>query len=159
MKWLNQLLEGRSEQERFTLIVGAAVAVPLIIWLMLWQPLLSARDSAEKRLEQRRSSYVWMQQAAQQLQSARGSVSGSALSGSPQQQITRAASALAINVNRIEPQSAGRYSLWVASTDYTSAVQLIEALSAAGMTLHSANMSLLDVPGSVSLRASVGSEG
>ena len=159
MKWLNQLLEGRSEQERLTLIAGVALALPLLIWLIVWQPLLAARDNAQTRLEQRRTSYVWMQQAATQLQSARGSVPAGAMSGSPQQQITRAAAALAINVNRIEPQSAGRYSLWVASTDYTSAVQLIEALSAAGMTLYSANMSLLDVPGSVSLRASVGGEG
>ena len=68
MKWLNQLLEGRTEQERLTLIAGAAVAVPLIIWLLLWQPLLAARDNAQTRLEQRRGSYVWMQQAASQLQ-------------------------------------------------------------------------------------------
>ena len=159
MKWLNQLLEGRTEQERFTLFAGAAVALPLMIWLMLWQPLLAARDNAETRLEQRRSSYVWMQQAAKQLQSVRGRVPAGAVSGSPQQLITRAAAALSINVSRLEPQSSGRYSLWVASTDYTSAVQLIEALSVAGMILYSVNMSLLDVPGNVSLRASVGSEG
>ena len=159
MKWLNQLLEGRTEQERITLIAGAAVAVPLMVWLLLWQPLLVARDNAETRVEQRRSSFVWMQQAAKQLQAAHGNGAASARSGSPQQQITRAAAALGINVNRIEPQSAGRYSLWVASTDYTSAVQLIEALSTTGMTLYSVNMSVLDVPGSVSLRASVGGEG
>ncbi len=159
MKWLNQLLEGRTEQERLTLIAGAAVAVPLIIWLLLWQPLLAARDIAQTRLEQRRGSYVWMQQAASQLQAAHGNVPTGALSGSPQQQITGAAAALGVNVNRLEPQSAGRYSLWVASTDYKSAVRLVEALSVAGMTVYSVNMSLLDVPGNVSLRASVGGAG
>jgi general secretion pathway protein M len=159
MKWLNQLLDGRTEQERFTLIAGMALAVPLIIWLMIWQPLLSARENAQTRVDQRRSSYLWMQQAATQLQAAHGNVPASALSGSPQQQITRAAAALGVNVNRLEPQSAGRYSLWVASTDYTSAVQLVESLSVAGMTIFTVNMSLLDTPGIVSLRASVGSAG
>jgi len=160
MKALNQLLEGRSERERIILIAGVVVAIPLMVWLLLWQPLLNARSSAESRVEQRRSAYVWMQQAAEQFQMVRGRVpQASSGAGSPQQQITGAAAALAINVNRIEPQSSGRYSLWVANTDYSSAVRLIEALSVSGMTVYSVNMSLLDVPGNVSLRASVGSEG
>ena len=157
MKLIDRLLEGRNERERQILIIGAIAAIPLIIWMLIWQPLLKANEAAEARLDQRRQSYAWMQQAAATVTAMRGSVSQSAaLTGSPQQQITGAAAALAVNINRIEPQSGGRYSVWVAKTDYSSAVQFIETLSVAGMTLYSANMTLLDSPGSVSLRASLG---
>ena len=157
MKLIDRLLEGRNERERQILIIGGILAIPLIIWMLIWQPLLKANSAAETKLEQRRKAYAWMQQAAAQIQSMRGSVPQSAaLSGSPQQQITGAAAALSININRIEPQSSGRYSVWVAKTDYSSAVQFIETLSVAGMTLYSANITLLDSPGSVSLRASLG---
>ncbi|MBQ0796671.1 type II secretion system protein M [Zhongshania sp.] len=157
MKLIDRLLEGRNERERQILIIGAIVAIPLIIWMLIWQPLLKANEAAEARLDQRRQSYAWMQQATARVTAMRGSVSQSAaLTGSPQQQITGAAAALAVNINRIEPQSGGRYSVWVAKTDYSSAVQFIETLSVAGMTLYSANMTLLDSPGSVSLRASLG---
>ncbi|WP_269619339.1 type II secretion system protein M [Zhongshania sp. BJYM1] len=157
MKYINRLLEGRNERERQILLIGGSVAIPLLIWMLIWQPLLKANSTAEARLEQRRQSYTWMQQAASQIQSMRGTVpQAAALSGSPQQQITGAAAALSVNINRIEPQSSGRYSIWIAKTDYSSAVQFIETLSVAGMTLYSANITLLDVPGSVSLRASLG---
>jgi general secretion pathway protein M len=157
MKLLDRLLEGRNERERQIVIIGGALAIPLIIWMVIWQPLLSANSAAETRLEQRRGSYAWMQQASSKIQSMRGSGSQSAaISGSPQQQITGAAAALSVNINRIEPQSSGRYSVWVARSDYSSAVRFIETLSVAGMTLHSANITLLDSPGSVSLRASLG---
>ncbi|MBQ0761052.1 MAG: type II secretion system protein M [Gammaproteobacteria bacterium] len=157
MKLLDRLLEGRNERERQILIIGGALAIPLIIWMLIWQPLLKANSAATSRLEQRRQSYAWMQQAASEVQAMRGVVPQSAaLSGSPQQQITGAAAALAVNINRIEPQASGRYSVWIAKTDYSSAVQFIETLSVAGMTLYSANMTLLDLPGSVSLRASLG---
>ncbi|CAA0087243.1 Uncharacterised protein [Zhongshania aliphaticivorans] len=158
MKILNQLLEGRNERERQILILGIGFAVPLIIWLLIWQPLLKANSVAATRLEQRRISYAWMQSAASQMKSVKGGSSSraAAVSGSPQQQITGAATARGLNVNRIEPQSSGRYSVWVAKTDYSSAIQFIETLLVTGMTLHSVNLTLLDSPGSVSLRASLG---
>jgi general secretion pathway protein M len=155
--FLKSLLEGRSERDQHILIGGTVIVLMLLLWLLIWQPLLTASSSAESKLEQRRKAYVWMQEAASQINSARGSGAQRGNSGvSPQQQITGAASALGININRIEPQSTGRYSVWVASTEYNSAVRFIESLTVNGMQLHSVNMSLLDLPGMVSLRVSVG---
>lgn len=157
MKSLNALLDGRSERERWILLGGIFAGIPLLVWLLLWQPLLDARASAEERLTQRQQIYSWMQGAAAQVTAARGrGQSLGTVSGSPQQQITSAARQFGVNISRIEPQSNGRFLVQVAMTDYNSAVRFIDALLMAGMPLDSLSMGRLDVPGRVSLRATLG---
>lgn len=157
MKALNALLDGRSDRERWILLAGLFAGIPLLVWLLVWQPLLDARASAAERLAQRQQVYSWMQGAAAQIREARDrGQSPSVLGGSPQQQITSAARQFGVNISRIEPQSNGRYLVQVAMTDYNSAVRFIDALLMAGMPLDSLSIGLLDSPGRVSLRASLG---
>ncbi len=146
----------RTERERQILLLGLLCGVPLTIWLALWQPLLSARAEGADKLQQRRQTYVWMKESAATINANQSSGLSHTLSGSPQQQITAAAAKQGITLNRIEPLSGGRYSIWVSVADYGSAVRFVDALLNAGLSLESLNMSLLDVPGTVSLRASFG---
>ena len=78
MKSLNALLDGRSERERWILLGGIFAGIPLLVWLLLWQPLLDARASAEERLAQRQQIYSWMQGAAAQVTPRAGEGSHSA---------------------------------------------------------------------------------
>lgn len=156
MKQFQAYLASRTERERQILILGLVFGLPLLLWLGLWQPLLNAKAGGATTLEQRRDAYVWMQQAAATIVANQGSASRSSLSGSPQQRITTAASKQGISLSRIEPLSGGRYTVWVSSTDYTSAVYFVDSLISSGLSLESLSMNLLDVPGTVSLRASFG---
>ncbi|MGB1907390.1 MAG: type II secretion system protein GspM [Spongiibacter sp.] len=158
MKSLSAMFNGRSEREQQILAAGILVGIPLLVYLLIWQPLLDGRRAAAERLEQRQQSYIWMQNAAAQIRAAQGNGQRLAFTGSPQQQITSAARQYSINISRIEPQSGGRYSVWVARCDYNNAVQFIDALLASGIALQSLSMNLLDVPGNVSLRLSLGGE-
>ncbi len=160
MNSVRNWLDSRSERERLIVALGVFAGVPLLIWLALWQPLLEARSASAERLEQRRENYIWMQGAAAQIAAARssGRQLGAASAGSTQQQITSAARQYSLAISRIEPQSAGRYSVQISTADYNSAVRFIDALVASGVPLHSLSMSRLDVPGKVSLRVSLGGE-
>lgn len=155
-QYLDKLLDGRSEREQMILLGGMVIAALLIVWLAVVQPLFKAHAQAESRLQQRQQNYVWMQQAAAQIKAAGGSASSTALSGSPQQQITGAARQLDIKLTRIEPQNSGGYSVWIARSDYNAAVRFVDTLSRSGLTVETVNINLLDVPGTVSIRVVVG---
>ncbi|MBD2858555.1 type II secretion system protein M [Spongiibacter sp. KMU-158] len=155
MKSIQQYFASRTERERQILILGTVFGLPLLIWLALWQPMLQARASGEEKLLQRRQTYEWMQQSAATIKANQGGAKTVA-SGSPQQKITAAAAQHTITLTRIEPMSNGRYTLWVSAADYNSAVHFVDALLRAGLTLESLSMNQLDVPGTVSLRASFG---
>lgn len=157
MNKLNAYLASRTERERQILLLGVGLGVPLLVWMLIWQPLLKARDASAERLSQRQQSYLWMQEAAAKITAARGNGSAvTAVSGSPQQQITAAARDIGIKLSRIEPQSDGRYSVWVARSDYNAVIRFIDVLNQAGLPPDSLSINLLDVPGMVSLRASFG---
>lgn len=157
MNKLKAYFASRTERERQILFLGLGLGIPLLVWMLIWQPLLKARDAGAERLSQRQQSYLWMQEAAATITASRGGErTAAAVSGSPQQQITAAARDIGIKLSRIEPQSDGRYSVWVARSDYNAVIRFIDVLNQTGLPPDSLNINLLDVPGVVSLRASFG---
>ena len=159
MTLLDKLLEGRDERERLILLGGIALAIPLCIWLLIWQPLLKSSAASEEKLAQKHDAYLWMQQASAQIRAAAPAGKRAVAAGSPQELITRAGREHRLNISRIEPQSGGRYSLWLASADYNDAVRFIDTLLQSGLTIDSVTMAQLGVPGTVSLRLNLGSAG
>ncbi|WP_374973549.1 type II secretion system protein GspM [Spongiibacter marinus] len=159
MNALMNWFESRNERERTILLAGLIAGVPLLIWLAVWQPLISAKQQSSERLEQRREAYLWMQDAAAKVRAAqRSGRKVTTVTGSTQQQITSAARQYTVAISRIEPQSSGRYAVQVSNSDYNNIVRFIDALVASGMPLHTVSMSRLDVPGKVSLRVVLGGE-
>lgn len=155
MKQLDKLLADRTESERLTLLVGALVAIPLFVWLLVWQPLLSASASAETKLAQKQKSHQWMLGAAAQIKALAPRGTQRAL-GSPSQLITSAGREQGISINRIEPQSGGRFNVWIARADYNAAVRFVDVLISSGLVVENATMAGVDVPGIVSVRLTVG---
>ena len=156
MDWRNidWKLSERTESERRTVYIGVALGIPLIIWLAIWQPLLSWRSAAEQRYEGRLQTLEWMQSAAATIQAHRqsGRQVGTAFRGSPEQLVTRSASALALAISRIEPSGEGRYNVFLADADYKSFIRFVDELQKQGMIIESLTMGQLPQAGRVSVR-------
>ena len=88
MNALMNWFESRNERERTILLAGLIAGVPLLIWLAVWQPLISAKQQSSERLEQRREAYLWMQDAAAKVRAAqRSGRKVTTVTGSTQQQM------------------------------------------------------------------------
>lgn len=150
-------LADRTPRERLILTVGAALAVPMIIWLLVWQPLLKGRDEAEKKVQARQQTLEWMRGAAAQVKALRASgVSASGVQQPPQQLVTSAAAQHKLLINRIEPAGGNRYNLWLAEADYLAVVRFIDTLQSRGVAVDAMSLSRQPGPGLVSVRLSVG---
>ena len=147
-------LSRHSERERRTVFIGVAVGIPLIVWLAIWQPLLSWRAEAEQRYESRQQTLEWMQSAAATIQAHRsaGKTGSMAFSGSPEQMITRSASALGLAISRIEPSGERRFNVFFADAPYKQFLQFVDQLQKQGLIIESLTMGQLPQPGQVSIR-------
>lgn len=65
--WLNQL----EPREQRVLIGGTFLTIGLLTYFMLWQPLLEAQHNLLTRVAAQQATFVWMQNAAQQIQQLR----------------------------------------------------------------------------------------
>lgn len=155
MSRFEKLLDGRTEQERRTLAIGAAVALPLFVYLLVWQPLLSGAAQAAEKAQQKQQAYEWMLGAAEQIRAlAPRGVTNNV--GSPQQLITSAGREQGITFNRIEPQSGGRFNVWIAGCDYNACVQFLDTVISRGLLVNDMTLSRLATPGTASLRVTLG---
>lgn len=156
MDWrsIDWKLTQRTERERKTVYIGVALGIPLIIWLAIWQPLLSWRADAEQRYESKLQTLEWMHSAAVKIRAHRqfGKPGSAAVSGSPEQMITRAASVLGLAISRIEPSGEQRFNVFFADAGYKQFLQFVEQLQKQGLVIESLTMGQLPQPGQVSIR-------
>lgn len=156
MDWRNidWKLPQRTERERRTVYIGVALGVPLIIWLAIWQPLLSWRETAEQRYDGRVHTLEWMQSAAAKIRSHRqsGTSDSTAFSGSPEQMITRSAALHGLSISRIEPSGEQRFNVFFTEASYKQFLQFVGQLQKQGLIIDSLTMGQLPQPGQVSVR-------
>lgn len=148
-------LAARSPRERRILIAAAALGIPMLVWLSIWQPLLKMRADAEQKVAQSRVALEWMQRASAQVKSLRGQPSAGQPRGAPNQRITRAAQVLQLSISRIEPAGNNRFNLWLADADYKNTVRFLDTLQQQGFNIDSLTMAQQGGPGMVSVRMSI----
>lgn len=148
-------LADRTPRERRIVIGAVALGIPLLVWALIWQPLLGMHARAEAGVEQRRDTLEWMQQASVRVKALQGRhTGGTTRGGPPNQRITRAAQSLQLSIARIEPAGNNRFNLWLAEADYRNAVRFFDALQQQGFTIDSLTMARQS-PGTVSVRLSI----
>lgn len=156
MDWkaIDWKLSQRTESERRTVYIGVAVGIPLIVWLAIWQPLLSWRAQAEQSYNSRQQTLEWMHSAAAKIRSHRqsGKPGAAVIGGSPEQMITRAASVRGLAISRIEPSGEQRYNVFFADAPYNQFLQFVDQLQKQGLVIESLTMGQLPQPGRVSIR-------
>ena len=69
---MKQWYAGLNSRERRILIGGAIALIILLIYLLVWEPLVSKRAQLQTSVEAQRNTYVWMQGAASQIKKLSG---------------------------------------------------------------------------------------
>ncbi|WP_372749139.1 type II secretion system protein GspM [Litorivivens sp.] len=156
MQWrdIDWKLSQRTARERQIVFGGVAVAIPLLVWALIWQPLLDWRADEARRFEAKRQTLEWMHGAAAQIEAYRkaGRASGNRIAGSPEQVITRSAASLGLSVSRIEPSGDRRYNVFFTTADYKNFLRFVDQLQQQGLSIESLTMGQLPQPGQVSVR-------
>lgn len=156
MNWrdIDWKLSQRTERERQIVYGGVAIAIPLLVWALIWQPLLQWRTTEERRAESKQQTLEWMRGAAAQIEMYRraGRAANAGIAGSPEQLITRSAASLGLAVSRIEPSGDRRFNVFFAAADYKNFLKFIHQLQQQGLSIESLTMGQLPQSGQVSVR-------
>jgi general secretion pathway protein M len=100
--------KGQGERDRRVLVGGAAVAVLLLGWALVWHPLAGAREGLRLRVERQREDLAWMRRSAGELgtlqaRDARGQVDRQGKSLLALADVTARGAGLAGALKRVEP--------------------------------------------------------
>nr|WP_246386860.1 type II secretion system protein M [Litorivivens lipolytica] len=158
---LNQIdwrMSGRTPRERQIVLGAVIIGIPLIVWALIWQPLLDWRSSEQQRLESRQRTLEWMQGAAAKIEGYRrsGRQSTGRSGGSPEQSITRTAAALGLSLSRMEPGGDQRFNVFFSDAEYKNLLRFLHQLQEQGLVIESLTMGQLPQAGHVSVRMTLG---
>ena len=160
MNWreIDWRMTQRTPRERQIVYGALAIGIPLLIWALIWAPLLDWRASEQQRLTARQNTLEWMQGAAAKIELYRrsGRNSGAPVSGSPEQQITRTAASLGLALSRIEPGGEQRFNVFFADANYQNLLRYLHQMQEQGLVIESLTMGQLPQPGQVSVRMTLG---
>lgn len=126
--------EGLGTRERFILIAGTLVLAPLLLWAILWRPLVGSVTRLEQEVSAQRENLRWMQNAANELQQLRGGASqaGAGLGGrsllAVVDQSARTAG-LGAGLKRIEPDGADAVRVRLEGVAFDTLVTWLDQLS------------------------------
>lgn len=149
IQWWSSL---QSREQRLVTGAGVVVVIGLFYWV-LWQPLHSARDTQQQKVEAAQRQLSQLQQLLPQLQAAgAGTVSRS---GSVAQIISNSARSSGIRVSRMQPQNQ-QLTLVLEDVSFEQLLGWLHALHYQhGVQLISLDVALADKPGMVRVRRMV----
>ncbi|MFN2308948.1 MAG: type II secretion system protein GspM [Gammaproteobacteria bacterium] len=125
--------DGLGERERLILGVSTLLAVPLLVWALLWWPLAGAVERVEQEVAEQREQLRWMQAAAAEVSQLRGSGAQAAGLGGRSllavvDQSARAAG-LGAGLKRVEPESADAVRVRLEGVSFDAVVTWLDVLS------------------------------
>jgi general secretion pathway protein M len=115
-------------RERSILLLGVPLAILLLGWALLWQPLGRAQLELDKRVQQLNSDLAWMRQSAAQLSGATQvvpSFSGSALSAV---ETGLTAARLTAGLKQLSPVGEGRVRVVLEAVSFDALLAWLEQL-------------------------------
>jgi general secretion pathway protein M len=128
---LQRWYQSLADREKLLLLAAAMIALILLLWGLVWQPLSNHNQQLRNSLQQKASQLAWMQQAAEQIKTLQQNARPVA-SGSLQQRLTRNASQLGIDLSRIQNSNDGQLKVWIDKTEFNRLLQLIDQLAQQG---------------------------
>lgn len=149
--------DGLGTRERLILIAGVAVVVPLLLWALLWRPLVGGVERLEADVATQREQLRWMQNAAAEIDQLRGSGAQAAGLGGRSllavvDQSARGAG-LGSGLKRIEPESADAVRVRLEGVSFDAVVTWLDELSRQfGVYASLVSIEREPVPGQVSVR-------
>ena len=135
----------REARERYILLAGAVVLLPLLWYLLLAEPLYAREQRAVSRLQSARSAYREMQEIHDQVLARRGKTARTASapkdSGQRLSLATRLAEQQGLKdvIGRISPRTDGSFSLWLRPRPFNELAPWLITLREQGIRIVSMN--------------------
>lgn len=150
--------DGLGTRERLILIGGVAIVVPLLLWALLWRPLVGGVERLEQDVATQREQLRWMQNASAEIDRLRGSGAQAAagLGGrsllAVVDQSARGAG-LGNGLKRIEPESTDAVRVRLEGVGFDAVVTWLDQLSRQfGVYASLVSIEREPTPGQVSVR-------
>ncbi len=148
--WLQQ----KTSREQLILIAGLGVVLIVLVWQLLWQPMLQAMTLSAQRATNAEQSLLAVRSLAQELAAARAT-SASDASGSSNlaQSLDESASALGLRIASLEP-TADNSSVSLRLNDVamtTVLAWLYDIENSGAMSIDALTLSPVATPGNVSV--------
>lgn len=149
--------DGLGTRERLILAAGALIVVPLLLWALLWRPLVGGVERLERDVEAQREQLRWMQNAAAEINQLRGSGAQAAGLGGRSllavvDQSARGAG-LGSGLKRIEPESADAVRVRLEGVSFDAVVTWLDELSRQfGVYASLVSIERETTPGQISVR-------
>lgn len=116
---LQQWFDGLQSRERLLVMLGGAVLVLLILYLMIWDPMFTRYHTLKKTVAEQQETLAWMQKAAGQIKALQGTASTGSAQGlggrsllSVVDQSARSGG-LGSSIKRIEPDGKKGVKVWL----------------------------------------------
>lgn len=153
--------EGLATRERLILLSGGALLTVMLLWALLWQPLVSEVRRMENEVAAQRENLRWMQASAAELQQLRGGgaqatagLGGRSLLGVADQSARSAG--LGSGLKRIEPDGADAVRVRLEGVSFDKVILWLDGLARdAGVIASSVTVERTEAPGLVNVRLSL----
>lgn len=134
-QWWSQ----RQARERWTLAAGTLVALLVLAWALVWEPLVDSRDALRADVQRQAAELAWMRPAVSEAM-ARGGVDAPVADGRSLLARLDAGvreAGLGNQLVAVEPQGNGRVSVRLSQADFDRFALWLEQQVRAGLTVES----------------------
>ncbi|MGD8567471.1 MAG: type II secretion system protein M [Gammaproteobacteria bacterium] len=130
-EWYNNL----EPRERRILLIGAAVLIIAMLYLLAWEPLVNKSAALRKSIDKNQELVTWMEHAAEQARQMQAQIKARGPSGKSNGQSllgiidrTAKSSDLGDSVKRVQPDGQSRAKVWLEKAPFNDIVQWLESL-------------------------------
>lgn len=152
--WFN----GLEANERRMLIIGSALLLLMLVYVGIWEPLVSKRDALRVSTAEQESLLVWMRGAAQEVKKLRGRGGQAAKPASGQSLLslvdrTAKSGQLGPALKRVQPDGEDKVGVWLESASFDDVVRWLTSLETQyGVRVESSVFQALEATGRVDVR-------
>lgn len=119
---------GREANEQTIIAILAGAILLTLLWIMIWKPIADWREVTHNRYQNAQANLDWLNRNEQR---ARSAVTSAASGGDRQllRVITQAAKAHSLQLNRVQPESAGGVSVVLQDQTFNDVLTFVAQLA------------------------------
>ena len=152
----------RQPRERLILMLGGALSVATLLYLLAWEPLAQESTNLANRVKAQSKTLVWMQQASQQIKQLRTQSPNLARRADQRSLLSIVDSSakrakIRKPMQRIEPEGKSGVKLWIENVDFDALIRWLGGVERqSGLIVRRATISRNEAtPGKVDSRLSL----
>ncbi|MDX1804444.1 MAG: type II secretion system protein M [Alcanivorax sp.] len=152
---LQQWYHSRDAREQRVLQLLAMVVGAVLLYWMVWQPTLDARNQARRHYQSNTQTLNWINQNAAAVRAASAGQGGKNPSANWVSNVSRSADQYGLTLKGFTPQGNQSVRIQLENQPANQTVLWLQSLKSQGITLNSVEMSPGDKPGTTTLRATL----